>query len=419
MRAKAISVALFAAAAASACSPEALPDVSFTRTCDGRYLAPCDIRESSCRAVWFDYTACLRDVPTPAEPPTQIIDAQTLADRFAARMVSDERRTTYEALSLLNLMPADMPVEMAEETRNEAVAAFYAFDDQTIYIVDRGQPLDSRTAVGVYVHESVHAMQDNEHGLKAFLQTHGTTYDRQLAALSVVEGEASFYQVLADLALDNLNVWVDYRDTGFAAQDAIIVKSAAPFTDTPLTFPYQIGRSYVMQAWLHGTDEAVAELFTNPPVASEQLARPFEIDPSRSNLETWSPLTTTASVAPAGWRALDDGAQLGRWLVHSLVLRQGGTVASFSVPTWRGDTFRVFVDDDDNVGFTWHIRFRTEDPSATETVLANIVGAGLAGATPALTRVRGRHSPTEVVLVGVETGDLEPWLEVADVILAR
>jgi len=372
--------------------------------------------------VWFDYTACLRDIPTPAEPKVHVIDEHALDTRFPPTATSTSQDILHRALALLDLMPTERPTEMALEDRNDSIAAFYAFDDQAIYVVDRGEPLDSETAVSTLAHEFVHAMQDEGHQLRDFLAQRATTFDRRLAALSVVEGEASLYQLMAQFALHNRNIWIDHTDHGDLLAFQAMQETNAPFTRAGLVFPYTVGRRHMLQAWLHGTDEAVRAVFDDPPVSTRQVFADFVPDPAhRSNLDEFSPLVGTSSVSlPAAleaWQQVGAGLQLGGWMVSAFSFRRGVGPGTAS---WKTDRFVPFVKGD-HVAFVWEVRWQ-DDASEhfTDNFLTSVsaTGDGLRE-RPVLTAVDGRSATGRTILVGASDLDLAPWLDAADRLLAN
>ena len=318
--------------------------------------------------------------------------------------------------------PDEDPLETLLQTRTPLTAAFYDTETKAITVVDRGGDFDDVAAVTTFAHESVHALQDREHDLAEFFGRYAVDDDKALATTAVFEGEATVYERMFADALFRATYW-ERPDDRWRAALALgrAVDAEAPFALAPALFPYVDGAAYVDEAWRHGTDEAVAELFSRPPVSTAQVMDPYRPDPSRSSTATWSPGIEAELPLPA---AVDDFVVLrelvlGRWLLRVFAERAASDASAVQALTrlWRSDRFFALVRPQPAAtGFVWAIRLRTGGLPGRAVELAALLSDA---PEPGRTVHRGpwRIAATEhnVVLAGSDDpGAQDGWQEAAE-----
>jgi hypothetical protein len=218
------------------------------------------------------------DFPSREEVRAYIeeIYRQELTPELAARSLA-----FYNAVGMLP--PGIDLTSLYIDVLGSQVAGFYDPDTGVMNVIpmrgdDPGESL-SLTEQIIYVHEYVHALQDQAFGLDNYVGTEELSDhpDRALAALSLVEGDATavmnFYAQRAAEAnpLAALSLITD----GLAAGNLL------PPDDIPapllreLTFPYESGLNFVLSVYQsEGSWDAVNAAFANPPTTSEQIIHP-------------------------------------------------------------------------------------------------------------------------------------------------
>jgi hypothetical protein len=135
------------------------------------------------------------------------------------------------------------------ELLTEQVVGYYDPSTKVLYVVE-GSPDD---LVGVTVtHEMVHALQDQYLNLDSIQKIAGDN-DRQTAAQSVIEGQATYEQLQTMLGGANFATiipggWDKVRDVIRESQSGMPVFSTAPMViQETLLFPYINGAEFVLR----------------------------------------------------------------------------------------------------------------------------------------------------------------------------
>lgn len=158
----------------------------------------------------------------------------------------------------------------------EWAAAFYSLDDDEIVVItDNFDSSDREHAYTVLVHEMIHVYQDRGRDLQTLSDTYATSFDRFLALRAIVEGEAEFYESLAEVELlgrspDEVD-WV-----GYFAEFRANVLAAAAATDVPSQqavglFPYPYGGKFIYEAYQAHARASIDSVFETPPDSVRQV----------------------------------------------------------------------------------------------------------------------------------------------------
>ena len=116
-----------------------------------------------------------------------------------------------------------------------------------------------------------------------------------------------------------------------------------------LSFPRTAGLAFVQYLYDHGKWPAVNRVYANLPQSTEQILHPEKYLAGEKPLAVATPPLTDS--LGAGWRLIDDNV-LGEWTTY-LILNSGvdpaarlpDDVAARAAQGWRGDHYRVYVND--------------------------------------------------------------------------
>ena len=303
---------------------------------------------------------------------TQQFDQETPPAYLAA----NER--LYKALGLI---PGTASLrDLSLDLLSGGVAAFYRDDEGKLYVVSKtGQP--GATERFYFAHEYDHALQDQNSTI--FKDQHGILdqSDRLLARRTIYEGDATL--LMTQWAAANLKL-ADLAGLLASALDpapqAVLARTPAILRDT-LTFPYQTGFSYVMQAQAKGGWPAVNAYFDKMPVSTEQILHPEKYSAGEAPVAVTMP-TDLATRLGAGWSVpLQDTFgeyQMGLWLREGGVPQAAATAAAAG---WGGDRLAVMQGPDGAWGVAMQTVWDTEADAAefeaaATTALAKAGGVG-------------------------------------------
>ncbi len=243
-------------------------------------------------------------------------------------------------------------------------AAYYDPATKTFYVVMAGLP--EQMLVTVYAHELYHGFQDQFYGLTGYLDP-SLSDDALLARQAVVEGEAHYVSsiltmrrlfpsantsqmlrtvVQTQAGMDVAQLIQTMKGVSAALPLSSEMKQAMTALDTIPRFiaetmigSYLKGMAFVFAVQQHGWDR-LAELYTNPPVSTEQVLHPekwfnherpkqirwpdFEREPV---FQEWEVLETN-TIGEMQWRVI--------FTEHGLNEQANPAAAG-----WNGDGFAV------------------------------------------------------------------------------
>lgn len=201
-------------------------------------------------------------------------------DQPALELAGAER-----AYKLLGLLPDSLNLrQFMLGLLAEQVIGYYDPSTKVLYVVAsdpsaKGSP--SADIINVTItHELVHALQDQYLGLDSLARVHGDN-DRQTAAQSVIEGQATFEQLSIMLGGSNFAIglpggWDRVRQTIRESQGSMPVFSSAPMlVQETLLFPYLSGADFVRRA--KERLKPGESLYSHIPVSTEQVLHPEKL----------------------------------------------------------------------------------------------------------------------------------------------
>jgi hypothetical protein len=382
----------------------------------------CDILQPECQSQLFAVMRCMHgDAELGVEqPPVLLLDeAEALAygtpENMApsmADMGSADFTAAVRGLELLGLLePGLVADEMdVESVTLSSALAFYSSDTREIVIIDRGASMADVDADGVLAHEFIHALQDAKHNLVEFDSRTSET-DGNLAIASVVEGEATLYQLMLLLAyrgigFDSRAYRAIFADTPSSAEAAEL-EAGSPIVTAGSIFPYTYGARYMAETWLQGKALAIDALFQTPPTSSLQVMLGAGADAPQAALFVDAP------AAPAGQHLATEDV-LGAWVLDSLMAELMGPADRVSLPglasRWRGDHVWVYAADGDTPLVTVLAAVHWEDSEAA-TRFAELMRARVVAGGASSVQVKG--TTTEIV-VTEQLDDVASWATLLD-----
>ncbi len=301
----------------------------------------------------------------------------------------------------LGAMTGDRSLEdLYLEALGSQVLGFYRDDDRTLYIVRRSGglgPVEKYTAA----HELTHALQDQHFGLASLgLDTPGQS-DRALAALSLVEGDASLagvYWSQGHLSLADLGE-ILRAAAAPGAQEAL--DALPPIVREGLTFPYLQGLQFVMGLQTTGGWEAVDAAYARPPASTEQILHPEKYQAGEGPVKVGTPLPRgVAGAIGPDWRLTytDTLGELGlrTWLAQA----NDAQAADAAAAGWGGDRVELYR----GPAGGWAIVMRTAWDDAAAAGRFTEAARLVVGALPHATLMTGAQGP--VILVGSDAAVL-------------
>lgn len=295
----------------------------------------------------------IRLLEAPDIAPAELIGRAALEDELRASFDADypqERRDADNVtLRALGLLDEDQDVaELQLQLLSDQVIGFYDDTERRMVVVsDTGADATARIT---YAHEYTHALQDGAFGLDSLETDAIGQDDRNLARISLVEGDASLTMVLWAIANDPAGL-------GEVASGPVPDMSGIPpWMVAQLSFPYEAGANFVAELYQNGGFDAVDAAFEDPPSSTEQILH-FD-----KYLDGEAPLAVAevdlATALGAGWAAVPS-TTLGEGLIAIWLEHLGAEPgdAADAASGWGGDRVSVASGPDGAVALTLRIAF--------------------------------------------------------------
>lgn len=234
----------------------------------------CDILEPDCQEEVLKVLRCFRGGDEDVMPDVEVISEDEYIELVKGEEPTEEMEQAYErfsrAMRLFKLAPEMRDQDATVEEYASEIAAAYLADTQSVVIIDRGDPLDSQSAVATLAHELVHALQDREIGFEDFYESSvRPSLDGTLAARALIEGEATHYDLLVFAALGGAGPqainWGGYYTSYQVEMLLNGYKDEAPLALSFIRFPYAFGGDFVTDTWFWHGQRGIEALFEDPP----------------------------------------------------------------------------------------------------------------------------------------------------------
>ena len=279
--------------------------------------------------------------PVPCDFISKEKIAEFLNKRVKEVAKPEEVRAEELTLKKFGLVPPDF--DLAKSTVDlltEQAAAFYDYDKKKLFVTD-STPNDSQEPV--LAHEIAHALADQNYNLNKYIKAGRKSDDGATARLAVMEGQATW--LMSELLARKLGQSLKDSPALLTAMSGVSENGAGQFPvfdNAPLylrqtlIFPYTKGMLFQHAACVRDGQAAFGEVFTKPPVSTQQILHPEKyfsgVQPTHPDLP---------AVTLKGYKNLVGGS-LGE-LEHGILLEQYGTksTAEKIAPHWRGSSFAL------------------------------------------------------------------------------
>ena len=280
----------------------------------------------------------LRPVRSGAQSRAEI--EQMLVHNLNENASPDEMRASELVLKKLGLAPADFELRsFIIKLLAEQVAGYYEPKAQEFYLADW---IDIDGQRPVIAHELTHALQDQHFNLRRFERWPKHDSDAELAAHSLVEGDASFLmmQYIVRNPERQLAFMKSMGATGAGATEQI--EKAPRVLRETLLFPYFQGMGWVAAVYKQGGWEAVSAAYANLPASTEQILHHEKY--AAGELPQQVRVRDISSKLGRGWKMADNDVE-GEWGYY-LILDQilaSPDVSKKASAGWGGDRYALFV----------------------------------------------------------------------------
>ncbi|MEO8247239.1 MAG: hypothetical protein ABI622_09005 [Chloroflexota bacterium] len=294
-----------------------------------------------------------RLLPTPDIGPAEVIGRDELAAELRAIFDADyppaRREADNIALRALGLLGEGQDfAELQLELLTDQVIGFYDQDRRRMVVVtDAGVDAQARMT---YAHEYTHALQDGAFGIDALGTDTLGEDDRNLAHLSLIEGDASLVMVLWAIEHDPAGL-------GEVASGPVPDMGSIPdWMVAQLSFPYTAGANFVASLYQSGGFDAVDAAYADPPDSTEQILHQDKYVSGEAPVAVAE--TDVAAALGDGWTnvpstTLGEGL-IAIWLRH---LGADQTDADNAARGWGGDRASAASNADGEVALVLRLAF--------------------------------------------------------------
>lgn len=283
-----------------------------------------------------------------------------LEEKLAEGLPSDYLPTYERAMKILGALPqkADLRKSLLSML-SEQIAGLYDDKTKKLYIMedfDLKKPL----ARIILAHEICHALQDQHFHLSKLPLQDVQNSDAALAALSVVEGDATV--LMQEYAVEHLRAKDLLQLTEALQVDQSAYKAAPYLLRQQLIFPYITGMEFVMMA--EALDEDIrTELFRKPPTTTEQVLNPELYLAKQGDTSTsWSLPSLSPSLGTSWTRDLV--SNMGQFGIQTMFEGwREWEAAKEAAPGWDGDRYAYYRNGEDHL-LVWRTAWDSESDAA-------------------------------------------------------
>jgi hypothetical protein len=358
-------------------------------------LTPCNIARESCQEDIYYALVRLRGDgydPLAGVPPINTVTLEDYRARLQAE--ADARKAAAEddppeeepdpdarkpvvpwdfALQVLGLVtPTTSSGQASVDNQVANVAAFYSSATASVTVIDRGNDRDDFFETSLLLHELTHALQDRELS-GAF--SDGTT-DSSLASRALTEGEATFYQHLANLEMLGENAEENAWHANYT-NDLLGGRTHLPANKSPFYgvrwFIYPLGARFLSDAWERGGNAGVRHAYATQPRHIAQYMTPHDEEHDARLRPVLNPALSCRVEAPGPTWQRPGLDRFGALIVYAFFTgakipdEQAWPLAA----GWGDDLIYVFFEPEEElVLVSWRIRLA--DEHAAQTAVAEL-----------------------------------------------
>ncbi len=280
--------------------------------------------------------AILRPVKSGAQSRTDI--ERMIVRNLDAETTPAEMHATELALKKFGLVPPDFEYRSSVvKLLTEQVAGYYDPKAQQFYLADW---IELEGQKPVMAHELTHALQDQHFNLRRFEKWPKADSDAELAAHSLIEGDATLAMTLY-MAKNPLVALAFLRSLGGSNMASEQFKSAPRAISESLVFPYVQGSEWATRVYKRGGWRSVSGAYQKLPLSSEHILHPEKYFAYEQPVKV-----TLADLRPglgAGWKRIDYDVN-GEWSLY-LILDQflnASTESRRAAAGWGGDRYALY-----------------------------------------------------------------------------
>ncbi len=330
----------------------------------------------------------------------------------------EDWKNIRDSFALLGAVPKDLDLEQFyNRLLTGQVGGMYDPHSKKMQVVGN---LSLKVALSQIIleHELTHALADQNFDLLKLPFEAKDNDDRALAALSLIEGDATLSMLLYAKDLGLANLLVSAAASLFMDQDSL--SSAPPVFQGLLLFPYLAGETFLLELASHhdirqGTlvsneDEAadpasfqewdvVNYAYAHPPQSSEQILHPEKLykqpdPPVEVVLEE-----DLIKPLGAGWNITWRNTA-GEFLIRTLLMEHMSSHAcNEAAMGWGGDRYYLVRNASGETAFFWRTVWDTEkDATEFRVALEKAAAGGLFGGTVVFLPPEARQPCHEVSL---------------------
>jgi hypothetical protein len=278
----------------------------------------------------------LRKVESGAQSRAEI--EQMLIRSLDEDSSPEELRAAETLLIKLGLVPAGFQMRpFIISLLTEQVAGYYDPKTQRFYLADW---IDLDGQKPVISHELTHALQDQHFNLRRFQKWPKGDSDAELAAQSLVEGDATV--AMTQYVLRNpLRALAMMRSMQAGGNPTEQIDKAPRALRESLLFPYEKGMLWATQLYRKGGWKLVSQAFTDLPKSTEQILHPEKYfareEPVKVEIADLAPLLGK------GWRRTDYdvNGEWGYFLVLDVFLNAQDDSLK-AAAGWGGDRYALY-----------------------------------------------------------------------------
>ena len=278
----------------------------------------------------------LKAVKSGAQSRTEI--EHMIVKNLDAETTPAEMHAAEVLLKVFGLAPKDFAYRsFLIKLLTEQVAGYYDPKAQQFYLADW---IELEGQKPVMAHELTHALQDQHFNLKRFENWPKGDSDAELAAHSLIEGDATLAMTLY-MTKNPLVALAFIRSLGAQETASEQFKQAPRALRESLLFPYEEGSAWATQLYKRGGWEMVSQAFTKLPQSSEQILHADKYFSYEAPQKVTLPEFKSA-LGPA-WKRLDYDVN-GEWGCYLILdeFLNDSSASKQACAGWGGDRFALY-----------------------------------------------------------------------------
>lgn len=282
----------------------------------------------------------------PSRADVQAYINETIQTELSDEIVT-ELMAFYVAFDFLD--PKTDLRQVYADLLGQQVAGYYDTDTKLMNVIAIGAvDADTPMSLGlleriIYVHEYVHALQDQHFDLDAYMEVAGETEnsDMALARTALVEGDATHVMnqyAIVEANKNPLGSLLELAVGGSQMGGMTLPPDTPTILGSELLFPYLEGEQFVQRLLEQGGQALLDRAYQQPPESTEQIIHP------ELYLAGEKPMVVTLpEIAPADdWTPITSGVLGEFYLEQHLLTQLSPDEARDAAAGWGGDAFQIY-----------------------------------------------------------------------------